>query len=810
METAWNDLRFALRTLAKNPGFAAAATLTLALGFGANTAIFSVVNAVLLRQLPFRDSDRLCLLTERLRSVPSIGPSYQNYRDWRDQAQSFETIFAARNATFTLTGLGDPERIPGQQATASFFPALGVNPQIGRTFLPEEDRAGGAHVALIGYGLWQRRFGGTADVLGKAITLDNQTYSIIGVLPANFQLFQPSDVLLPFEPWAATLPDDRSWHQGIIAMGRLKPGISLEHASAEMTAIAKRLEQQYPIYDTDVGANVFFLHDRMVQNVRPALLVLLAAVGLVLLIACGNIANLLLARASSRSREMAIRTAIGAVRSRLVRQLLTESLVLALAGSALGLLLAKVAMVPLVQLAGNTLPNLGPIGIDRSVLFFTGALALLSGVIFGLAPALQAGSTDIRSVLNEATRGSTGGSRHVRMRNILAVAEVALAMLLLIGAGLLIRSFDRLANVEPGFRPENVLVADIPVSQRAYPRDADRMAFFDQMLERTAALPGVTGAAFAQSLPVSGTGGFIHFNIQGHPPKDAHDYIATGYRVVSPGYLQLLGVPLLQGRMLAAADNSERAPYVVVINQSMARQYFPGESPLGKHVQLGALPENQVPWMEVVGVVGDMKQSLDADAKSEMFVPYRQANAVLPFFVMSILLRTTRDPRQEISALRSAIQQLNPNQPLVRIRTMQEVISGSVSDSRFRTLLLGIFAGTALLLSVVGLYGLMAYSVTQRVQEIGIRVTLGAQRADVLRLVVGQGLRLALVGIAIGLSGALALSRILSNFLFGITATDPATYFAVAGVLTAVTALACYLPARRAMQVDPIVALRYE
>jgi putative ABC transport system permease protein len=810
METAWKDLRFALRTLAKNPGFAAVAILTLALGFGANTAIFSVVNAVLLRPLPFRDSDRICLLTERLRTAPSIGPSYQNYRDWRDQAQSFEGVFAARNATFTLTGLGDPERIPGQQVTASFFGALGVNAIVGRTFLPEEDKPGGAPVALVGYGLWQRRFGGTPDVLGKGITLDNQTYSIVGVLPASFQLFQQSDVLLPFEPWAATLPDDRSWHQGIIAMGRLKPGVSLERASAEMTAIAKRLEQQYPVYDTDVGANVFLLHDRLVQNVRPALLVLLAAVGLVLLIACGNIANLLLARASSRNREMAIRTAIGAASSRLVRQLLTESFVLAIAGSALGLLLAKIAMVPLVQLAGNTLPNVGPIGIDRGVLFFTGSLAILAGIIFGLAPALQAGNTDLRSVLNEATRGSTGGARQIRLRNVLAVAEVALAMLLLISAGLLIRSFDRLANVEPGFHPQNLLVADIPVSQRAYPRDADRMEYFDQMIERTAALPGVTTSAFAQNLPVSGTGGFIHFNIQGHPPKDAHDYIATGYRVVSTNYLQLLGVPLLQGRMLAQSDNSEHAPYVVVINQSMARQYFPGESPLGKHVQLGALPENEVPWMEVVGVVGDMKQSLDSDAKSEMFVPYRQANSMLPFFQMSIVLRTARDPRQEISALRSAIQQLNPNQPLVRVRTMDEAISGSVSDSRFRTLLLGIFAGSALLLSVIGLYGLMAYSVTQRVQEIGIRMTLGAQPSDVLRMVVGQGVRLALIGIAIGVGGALAFSRVLSKFLYGVTATDPLTYTALALVLAVVTAIACYIPARRATKVDPMVALRYE
>lgn len=809
METAWKDLRFALRTLAKNPGFAAVAILTLALGFGANTAIFSVVNAVLLRPLPFREPDRLVFLYEILPSAPVIGPSFQNFVDFRDQAQSFESVGAIRSTTFTLTGAGEPERLHGQMLSANLFPLLGVNAVRGHSFLADEDRIGGPPVAMISYGLWQRRFGDAADVLGKNLVLDNQTYSIVGVMPRSFQIVQPSDIFLPFAPWTKTLPDDRSWHPGITAVARLKPNVSVEQARAEMATIAKRLEAQYPIYDTGMGASLVPVHERLVQNVKPALLVLLGAVGLVLLIACGNIANLLLARSSSRHREITIRIAVGAARSRIVRQLLTESLLLAVLGAAAGLAAAWAVMAPLVHLAGNALPDLGPISISTPVMLFTAGLAIFSGLIFGLAPAFQTASLDLRTALNEFTRGSTGGARHIHTRNVLVVAEVALALLLLIGAGLLLRSFDRLSKVEPGFRPENLLVADVPLSQRAHPQAAERMNFFDRVLERSAALPGVTSAGAAVSLPVSGSGGSIHFNIEGRPPKTAHDYIIAGYRPVSANYLQTLRVPLLLGRNFTEAD-TERGPYVAIINQAMGRQFFPNESPLGKRIQLGALPEKEIPYAEIVGIVGDVKQSLDTDPKAEMYYPFRQADALLPIFSMSMVLRTTNDPHTAIADLRSALHGMDPNQPLVRIRTMQESIATSVNDSRFRSLLLAIFASTALLLSVIGLYGLMAYSVTQRVQEIGIRMTLGAQSADVLWMVVGHGARLALTGITIGLAGALALSRVLAKFLYGVTSTDPLTYAAVAGVLAIVTVLACYIPARRATKVDPIVALRYE
>jgi putative ABC transport system permease protein len=809
MESLSQDIRYTFRMLAKSPGFTAVAVLTLALGIGANTAIFSVVNAVLLRPLPFHDSSQLCLVTESLPSFPSLGPSYENYIDFRDQAKSFVGIAALRNDTYTLTGQGEPERLSTQMATASLFYLLGVDALEGHTFTPEEDRFGGPAVVLLSYGFWQRYFGGETRAIGKNITLNDQTYTISGILPPGFQIVQPADVIIPFTPWAHGLPDDRNWHPGIIAVGRLRPGVTIAHANAEMATIAERLDKQYPTYDTDMGAHVNGLQEQLVQNVRPALLVLLGAVGLVLLIACGNIANLLLARAASRRREVAVRRALGAKRSRILRQLLTESVILSFVGAALGLLFARLMLAPLLDLASASIPNVGKVGLDGSVLAFTAIVALLAGTLFGLAPAIQTSQLDLRSALSDASRGSTGGVSRNYIRNSLVITEVALALVLLIGAGLLIRSFARLQDVQPGFDPTHLLIVDLPLSPHVYSKSAQRMEFFDELLDRARALPGVQSAGGALVLPVTGTAGAIHFNIQGRPPKTPHDYIITGYRPVTPGYLQTLRVPLLQGRLLRDSD-TERAPYVAVVNQSMAKEFFPGESPLGKHIQLGALPDNQVPWMEIVGVISDMKQNLSTEPKPEMYIPYRQADSVLPIFSMSIVLRTAGDPHAEASALRSAVHNLNSSQPLVHIRTMQENIATSVSDPHFRTLLLGIFAASALLLSIIGLYGLVSYSVAQRTSELGIRIALGAQPADVLRVIVVHGLKLVLVGIVVGLAGAFVLSGILKRFLYAVAPYDPVTFVGVSVLLVVVALFACYIPARRAMRVDPMVALRYE
>lgn len=808
MTAILQDLRFAFRLLAKSPGFTFVAVLTLALGIGANTAMFTVVNAVLLRPLGFRDPSSVVLVAEKS-PYPVISTSHQNYVDWRDQSHSFESLEATRGTAITLTGAGEPERLNARMATAPLFALLGVNAVLGRTFLAEEDGAGGTPVVLLSYALWQRRFGGSREVLGKPVTLDSQPYTVVGVLSSGFEILQPADVFLPFAPWAKTLPDDRNWHPGIIVIGRLKPGVTKEQARTEMVGITKRLEEQYPIYNTGVSADVVGLQEQLVKNVRPALLLLLGVVAAVLLIACVNVANLLLARAASRVREVAIRTSMGASGWRIARQLLTESVLLSFAGGVLGLLMASAALGPLLKLSANSVPAVISVGLDRWVLAFTLGVSLLTGILFGLVPALRTAKLDLRETLNEGTRGSTTGPRQHRIRGVLVAAEIAMAMLLLVGAGLFLRSFSRLQDVPPGFQPDHLLVADLPLSLSAYAKPEQRYEFFDRLVERARTLPGVRSAGAASTLPVSGGGGLLHFNIIGRAPKSPHDYITAGYRTVTPNYFETLGLPLEQGRFINAGD-TDKAPAVVVINAAMARTFFPGENPLGKRLQLGATPVSDIPQMEVVGVVGDVRQGLDLDPKAEMYLPYRQADQVLPVFQLSIVLRTATDPVLQASALRSALAEIDPQQPLVRVRTMEENMAASVTQPRFRTWLIGIFAALALILAAVGIYGVMSYTVTQRTGEIGIRVTLGAQPADVFREIVGEGLRLALAGVGVGIVAALALTRVLQSFLFGVSAYDPVTFVSVALVLTLVAVLACFFPARRATQVDPLVALRYE
>jgi putative ABC transport system permease protein len=808
METLWNDLRYAVRLMIKSPAFTAIAIVTLALGIGANTAIFTVVDAVLLRPLGFYDPARLLIVAEKSQ-YPTISTSYQNYVDWRDQSRSFESLEATRGATITLTGEGEPERLNSRYATAGMFPLLGVDAIDGRTFRPNEDRPGGAPVILLSYGLWQRRFGGGSDTVGKSVTLDSHPYTVVGILPKGFELLQPADVFLPLTPWAQTLPDDRNWHPGIIAIGRVKPGVTREQARSEMVGIAKRLEEQYPAYNTGTSADVVSLQDRLVQNVRPALLLLLGAVGFVLLIACVNVANLLLARASSRAREVAIRTSMGATRWRIVRGLLTESILISVTGGACGLLVASAALGPLLRLAEGSVPQVFTVALDRPVLLFTFLVSVLAGLIFGIVPALRTTKLDLRETLNEGSRGSTSGPAQHKLRGLLVATEIAFAMLLLIGSGLLLRSFSRLQEVPPGFRPDHLLVADLPLSQNAYGKPEQRFQFFDRVVDRARILPGVRSVGAASFLPVSGGGGLINFNIEGRAPKTPHDYLAAGYRTITPQYMETLGVPLLQGRNIAAGD-TENAPAVVVINATMARTYFPSESPLGKRLQIGATPDKDVPNMEVVGVVGDVHQGLDTDPRAEMYLPYRQADALLPVFQLSIVLRTAGDPRMQVAALRSALGEIDLNQPLVKIRTMDENMAASITEPRFRTWLIGIFASLALVLAAVGIYGVMSYSATQRTNEIGIRVTLGAQANDIFRIIVGEGLRLALLGVGAGIIAAMASTRVLRTFLYGTSSVDPVTFVVTAALLTVVAVAASILPARRATRVDPMVALRHE
>lgn len=809
MNSLIQDVSYAFRRLRSTPGFSLIAIVTLALGIGANSAIFSVINAVLLQALPYHEPDRLVLLSEHTDQFPLLSASYLNFADWRSQAQSFTGMAAVRNLGMNLTGAGDAERLTAQMVTANMFELLGVQPFRGRTFLAEEDSPGARGVVMISYGLWQRHFGGSEQIMGQPLTLDSQPYTVIGILPPDFQILQQNpEVILPLEPWAHTLPDDRSWHPGILPIARLKPGVSLEKARSEMETIARRLEQQYPEHNTGKSIIVNRMQTQLVQNVRPALLMILGAVGFVLLIACTNVANLLLARATARKREIAVRTAIGATRWRVVRLALTESMLLSLAGAIGGLALAYVTIPSLIRMGASSLPKGLSVNVNFQVVLFTTLIAVLAGMVFGLAPALHMARLDLRSALNETDRGAVG-TGVMRLRGMLVIGEVALAVLLLVGAGLLIRSFDRLTNVETGFTVDHILVADLLVSPAAHPDHSERMAFFDRVIERAGALPGVRSAAAATFLPVSGQGSILHFNIQNRPPKSPHDYIVANYRAISPDYLRTMGIPLLQGRGFTDADR-EGAPAVVLINATMAKTYFPNESPLGKHLQLGATPENELPWMEVVGVVGDVKQSLASEAPTEMYVPYRQQINLLPLFNLSLVLRTATDPKTLSKSLTAAVHEIDRNQPLVNLRTMEENIAASVSQPRFRTVLLTILASLAVLIAAVGIYGVMAFSVGQRTREIGTRMALGATPGGIFQLVIGDGLRLTAIGLVIGLVAGILLSRYFSSMLFQSSAIEPLTLLAVTGVLTAVSLIACYIPAWRATRVDPNIALRYE
>ena len=804
-----SDCRLAFRRLRRSPGFTIVCASTLALGIGANTAMFSIVNAVILRPLPYRDPERLVLLSERWPQFPRLSVSYLNYKDWRDQSHSFEALGAVRNSVMTLTGVPEADRIPTQNVTANMFSLLGLKPEFGRVFTAAEDRPDAPAVALISHSLWQRYFSSSRDVLGHTITLDNQIYSVIGVMPPRTEILQQSpDVFLPFEPWARTLPDDRSWHPGILPIARLKQGVSIQQARTEIAEIAARLTKQYPENDTNVTSIVQGMQEQIVQPLRLGLLVLLSAVGFVLLIACANFANLLLVRAIRRKHEIAVCAALGARRSHIIRQLLAESVLLSLTGAAMGFLLAWCMMPDILRLAGNSLPRSSSVTLDAHVLGLAALTAVIAACVFGLAPIRQTWRVDLRETEVESCR--SGASRSiVYTRSVLVISEIALAMLLLSGASLLFKSFERLSRVSPGFSPDHLLVADIVRSPVAYRDPNVRLNFFDRLFERISALPGVRAVGGGSVLPVTGTGSALHFNIQNRPPAFPQDYVIASYRVVSAGYRNALELPLIAGRWIEDRDR-EQAPAVVVVNSAFAKMYFPDQSPLGQRIQLGAIPDGSVPWMKIVGIVADTKQSLSIESAAEIYVPYRQADIVLPVSALSLIVRTDSDPKLEAEAVRRVVHDLDRNQPVTNIRTMEENIAQSMSEPRFHTVLLTTFAGIALALAVVGIFGVMAYSVSQRTRELGLRMALGATRGRVFQLVLADGVKLTIFGLVLGIAGSFGLTRYLSSMLFNVPPHDPATFLLVTVALFLLSLFACYLPARKATLVNPLAALREE
>jgi putative ABC transport system permease protein len=825
MDNLWQDLRYGIRMLLRSPGFTLVGVLALALGIGANTAIFSVVNAVLLRPLPYPDPDRLVLLSENFSrlGLNRISVSAPEFIDYRDRSQSFERVAAYKYLNFNLTGVDEPERILGASVSAGLFTLLGINPSRGRAFLPEEDQPGGHPVVVLSHGLWQRRFGADPSVVGKTLRLNGNHMTVVGIMPPGFQF--PAQA----ELWAPIVFNDDALRQrqsrSLRVIARLKPDVTLKQAQAEMSTFARQLTQQYPdIYLESNGWSITLtpLREQMVGNLRTTLLVLLGAVGFVLLIACANVANLLLARAAARQKEIAIRTALGAGRRRLVRQLLTESVLLALVGGTLGLLLALWGIDLLAALRPPGIPALVKISVDAPVLAFTILTSLLTGILFGLAPALAASKLDLNESLKEGGRGAAGSRGRHRLGSILVISEVALALVLLIGAGLLIKGFLRLRSVDPGFNPKNVLVTWTVLSPSKYPDRTQVADFYQTLLARIEALPGVQFVGATNDLPLSGDNSSWGFTTEAHPRPAPGEVLEANYRVASPNYFRAMGISLVRGRFFTEFDN-ESAPGAVIINETMARRFWSDEDPIGKRMKLGS-PDPQHTWdglwLTIVGVVGDVKHfGLAADARPEMYVTYLQnpwrGLPAAPYMTVvwrgvSLVVRVAAEPTALAAAVRRAVWSVDKDQPVFGVNTIEQVLSNSVAQRRFTMLLLSLFAALALVLAALGIYGVMSYAVTQRTREIGIRMSLGAQPSDALRLVLKQGLGLALVGVGIGLAAAFTLTRVLSGLLYSVSATDPATFAGISLLLAAVALLACYIPARRATRVDPMVALRYE
>jgi putative ABC transport system permease protein len=801
MRSLLQDVRYAARRLLKSPGFAVVAVGALTLGIGANTAIFSVVNSVLLRPLPYPEPEQLVQVWESrpLQNMPRTEVAPHEFLAWAGQSQSFRQLAANDFTEYNLTGRGEPERVTGALVTASYFPLFGVSPARGRVFLAEEDEPGKNNVVVLGHDLWRSRFGSDLSVVGQSVSLDGVPCTVVGVMPRGFSLPNGAGLARPIAFGAADRA--RAGSHFLNVYGRLKEGVTVARAEGEMAAVAGRVEQDFG--DANAGHRVVLvpLHEQVVGGARTALLVLLGAVGLVLLIACANVANLLLARAAGRRREVAVRSALGASRWRIVRQLLAESLLLSALSGAAGLLLAVWGVDLLVSLDPTGVQRAGEVTLDWRVLGFTLGLSLLTGLLFGLAPALQASKADFNETLKEGGRSAQGLGRS-RLRGALVVSEVALTLVLLVGAGLLVKSFRQLLAVEPGFDPHGVLTMDVALPQAKYAERQQITSFYERLIEQAAAMPGVEAAGAVSVLPLAGNDNSNFVQIEGRPPQPPGQALRAGRRNVSAGYFRALGIPVKLGRAFSASDSMDAQP-VVVINEAMARSFFAGEEPIGKRIRTG----DRSPWVEVVGVVGDVRhRGLDVDTRPEMFFPHLQT----PSRQMTLAVRTAGDPLALAGPLRERVRELDRDQPVGNVKTMEAWVGESVASRRFSVLLLGVFACVAAGLAALGLYGVVSYTVAQRTHEIGLRVALGASPRDVLRLVIRQGMTLTLVGTAVGLLAALALTRVMSGLLYGVGATDPATFVTVPLLLVAVALLACYLPARRATNVDPMVALRHE
>jgi putative ABC transport system permease protein len=800
--------------LRKNPGFTTVAVLTLALGIGANATIFSIVNALLIKPLPYRDPERLVIVWDQLLKLGlnQFATTFGNYFDYRDQNQVFDDIAAFHYADFNLTGGDQPERLSGMRVSANLFPLLGVEASLGRTFVADENQPGRDKVVLLSNALWQRRFGADPSLIGKRITLNDESYTVVGVMPSDFR-FTLGSSNLP-EVWlpAVLRPDPGRSSGSLFLVARLKHGVTLEQALANMKNLAGQIQQQFHPYtgpngeDAGYDVTVVPLRQQLFGSLLPALLVLLLSVGFVLLIACANLANLLLSRAEARGKEMAIRTALGASRRQLHLQLITESILLAVLGGSIGLVIAYWGIDIVLAFSPNNISPLARIGIDSRVLGFTLLVSMLTGLIFGLAPAMKASKIDLNKSLKERSNSSPRGFQLGQLRHLLVVAEVAISLVLLSGAGLMIRSFLHLQNVSPGFSAERLLTAQISLPRSKYIEDHHVVDFYKRLLEHTERLPGVRSASMVSSLPFGGTHLRDPFSIEGRFYDTASQTPqVANFQVIGRTYFRAMQIPLLSGRLFTERDGEGTLP-VAIINETMARGFWPNEDPIGKRVMMGA-PMPERPWLAIVGVVGDVRNSgLETPPLPQMYAHYLQN----PTRSMTLVIRTALAAQTLTAVIQHQVIALDKDLPMYDVKTMEQRLSNSVAQPRFRTLLLGIFAGLALVLSAVGIYGVMSYSTEQRTHEIGIRIALGAQAGDVVKLVVRQGMVLTLIGVLIGVALSFALTRFLSSLLFGVSASDPGTFVAASVLLAIVALAACYIPARRAATVDPIVALRYE